>query len=69
MTDDSLQALLKSAMPPGAHERSSRDVWGDVVARIDDRPRWSLLDLTLAAAVAIALLMFPEGFWVMAYHL
>ena len=69
MTDESLQALLKSALPPGADDGPSRDVWRDVVARVDGRPRWSLLDLTLAAAVAIALLLFPEGFWVMAYHL
>jgi hypothetical protein len=69
MTDESLQALLKSALPPSADDQPARDVWADLVARIDASPRWSLLDLTLAAAVAIALLMFPEGFWVLAYHL
>jgi hypothetical protein len=69
MTDESLQTLLKSAMPPTADDGPSRDVWRDVVTRIDGTPRWSLLDLGLAAAVAIALILFPEGFWLLAYHL
>ena len=69
MTDDTLQVLLKHALPPSAADGPWRDVWPDLVARIDAAPRWSLLDLSLAAAVAIALILFPEGFWLLAYHL
>ena len=69
MTDESLQALLKSAMPAIEGERPARDTWSDIVTRVDDRPRWTLLDLGLAAAVALAMLLFPEGIWLLAYHL
>ena len=69
MTDEDLQALLKSALPAPVDDPPPRDRWTDIVTRVDDRPRWSLLDLGLAAAVAGALLLFPEGIWLLAYHL
>lgn len=68
MTDDRLGDLLRAAMPPGS-DPPHRDVWPDLVARVDCGPRWTMLDIGLAAATAIALLMFPEWLWVIAYHL
>ena len=69
MTDEDLQALLKRAVPSIADDPPVRDRWADIVTRVDEPPRWSLLDLGLAAAVAGALLLFPEGIWLLAYHL
>lgn len=80
MTDDRLGELLRAAMPP-TRDRTSpgnadrgvpvdrRDVWPDLVARLEGAPRWTMLDLGLAAAAAIALLMFPEWLWLLVYHL
>jgi len=69
MTDDRLGELLRAAIPPSGDEQSRRDAWPDLVARLERAPRWTMLDLGLAAAAAIALLMFPEWLWVLAYHL
>jgi hypothetical protein len=68
MTDDRIGELLRAAMPLGA-DPSHRDVWSDVVVRVERGPRWTMLDAGLAAAAALALLMFPEWLWVIAYHL
>jgi hypothetical protein len=46
-----------------------RDLWPPLVARLKERPRWSLIDVGLAAAAAVALLMFPEWLWLLAYHI
>jgi hypothetical protein len=37
--------------------------------RFEQAPRWSYLDLGLAAAAAVALAVFPEWLWLLAYHL
>ena len=68
MSNERLQELLRAAMPPVEDERP-RDVWPAVEERLDRGPRWSLLDLGLAAAVVVALLLNPEWIWVIAYHL
>jgi len=66
--DDRLRHLLRSALPP-ADRSSSRDLWPLVVDRIEAPIGWSWLDLGLAAAVTLALLMFPDWLWLLAYHL
>ena len=68
MTDDRLGQLLRTAMP-APDDEPPRDVWAVVEDRLDRGPRWSLLDLGLAAAVIVALLLNPEWIWVLAYHL
>jgi len=50
-------------------EPPSRDLWPHVVERARQRPSWSAADWSAAAAVVIALLMFPKWFWFLAYHL
>ena len=69
MTDERLGELLRAALPPSAADGAPRDLWTRLAARFDRPPSWSFVDLGLAAAVAVTLLMFPEWLWVVAYHL
>ena len=69
MTDERLGELLRAALPPSAADDPSPDLWMPLASRLDRGPRWSSVDLGLAAAVAVTLLMFPEWLWVLAYHL
>jgi hypothetical protein len=69
MTDERLQELLRSALPPSTGESPDRDLWPRIANRFDQAPRWSYLDLSLAAAVIAALAAFPEWLWPLAYHL
>ena len=69
MTDERLGELLRAAMPPSAADDAPRDLWPSLASRLDRGPAWSFVDLGLAAAVAVTLLMFPEWLWVLAYHL
>ena len=65
---DRLSALLRAALSPTDDRPPARDLWPRVAERIDAPARWSPLDLALAAIVAVVLLMFPEGVWLLAYH-
>jgi hypothetical protein len=70
MTDDErLQQLLRSALAPTSDRQRSRDLWPLVANRIQVRARWSWLDVSLAAVVAIVLLVFPDWLFLLAYHL
>ena len=69
MTDDHLEELLRAALPPTSDDGPSRDLWPLLATRVDRAARWTILDVSLAAAVAIALLVFPEWLWLLAYHL
>ena len=69
MTDNRLQELLRAAMPPAGDADPRRDLWPAVAERLDRGTGWSMLDLGLAAAVAVTLLMFPEWLFVLVYHL
>lgn len=40
-----------------------------MAARLGESPRWSYIDLGLAAAAAVTLAVFPEWLWLLAYHL
>lgn len=67
--DDRLTQLLRSAVPPAANAMPSRDLWPAVVSRSRAPVQWSWLDLSVAAVVLAALLMFPDWLWLLAYHL
>ena len=69
MTNERLQELLLTAMPPSADEDPKRDLWPQLARRFEQSPRWSYVDLSLAAAVIAALAIFPEWLWLVAYHL
>ena len=66
--DHSLRTLLRATLAAG-DVPSQRDLWPEVARRLEARPVWSAFDMGLAALVALALLVFPEGLWVMAFHL
>jgi hypothetical protein len=69
MTDEQLGELLRVAIAPVREDEPRPDSWPLVASRVGAAPRWSAVDLGLAAAAAIALTMFPEWFWMIAYHL
>ena len=69
MTDDKhLQDLLRRALPASARQ-PSRDLWPSVAERMDTPVGWSVFDISLAVGVGIALFLFPEALWFLAYHL
>lgn len=69
MTDDErLKNFLKAAMPPSALEAPARDLWPLVARDRSTRPAWSWLDIGLAAAAALALLIFPRAWILFFYH-
>ena len=69
MNDDQLGKLLRAALPPTQDSAARRDLWPSIVQRLNERPRWSLIDVALGAAAAAALLMFPEWLRLLVYHL
>jgi hypothetical protein len=69
MTDDRLQELLLTAIAPSSDEGPTRDLWPRMLNRFEQAPRWSYVDLSLAAAVIVTLAVFPEWLWPLAYHL
>jgi hypothetical protein len=73
MTDDQrLRDLLRSALPPTPDVAPPRDLWPRVARRLRAPSGWSFwswVDVGLAAAVVIALVLFPKSLWLLAYHL
>ena len=70
MTDDErLARLVRSALQPVAVRGPTRDCWPLIEDRCQAPVTWSWLDISMAAAVAIVLLMFPNWLWLLAYHL
>ena len=69
MTDEHLENLLRSALPPTDRGAAARDVWPRLSERLDRTTEWSYVDLGLAAAAAVTLLIFPEWLWLLVYHL
>ena len=69
MTDERLENLLRSAVPPSLDDGPRRDLWPVLARRFDDPPQWSYFDLSLAVAVVVVLAIFPEWLWLLAYHL
>jgi hypothetical protein len=67
--DERLQHLLRRALRPAAAEQPSRDLWPSVAERMGTPVGWSWFDIGLAAGVGVALFLFPEALWFLAYHL
>ena len=67
--DERLQHLLRSTLAPASAAGPSCDLWPAIVRRSQAPARWSWLDVSLATAVVLVLLMFPHWFWIVAYHL
>ncbi|PYT91633.1 MAG: hypothetical protein DMG36_17505 [Acidobacteria bacterium] len=65
-----LQALLKQALPPAQNTELQRDLWPQMLRRLDAQPlRVPWFDWALAALVAAALLFFPGAIPALLYHL
>lgn len=65
-----LEALLKREFPPCKNAELQRDLWPEMLLRLDTRPlRVPWFDWALAAAVAAALLLFPTAIPVLLYQL
>ena len=65
-----LQALLKREFPPLQNAELQRDLWPQMLRRLDAQPfhvPW--FDWILAAAVAAALLLFPSAIPALLYQL
>ena len=69
MTDERLSELIRASLAPSGSDGPAADVWPRIASRLEQPARWSYLDIGLAAAAAAALMVFPEWFWVLAYHL
>ena len=68
MNDEELGTLLRGAMRP-ADAYARREVWPEIVERLDRTPGVSIVDFGLAAAIVGALLLNPEWLLVLTYHL
>jgi hypothetical protein len=65
-----LKALLKQALPPMQNTELRRDLWPQMLRRLDTQPlRIPWVDWALAAAVAAALLLFPGAIPALLYQL
>ena len=65
-----LQALLQREFPPLENAELQRDLWPQMLRRLDARPfpvPW--FDWALAAAVAAMLLLFPSAIPALLYQL
>jgi hypothetical protein len=69
MNDEQLSRLLRTALPVVDAAAPSHDLWPAVVRRSEARVRITSTDWSVAAIVFVVLLMFPEWFWFLAYHL
>jgi len=65
-----LQSLVKQEFPPLQNTELRRDLWPQMLGRLDAQPfRVPWFDWALAAAVAAALLLFPGAIPALLYQL
>lgn len=65
-----LRALLQREFPPLQNAELQRDLWPQMLGRLDAQPvRIPWFDWALAAAVAAALLLFPNAIPALLYQL
>jgi hypothetical protein len=69
LNDQELARSLRAALPRLDESTPARDLWPLIVERATRKPRWSAADWSAAAIIVIGLLLFPEWFWFLAYHL
>lgn len=68
--ESKLQALLKREFLPLQNTELQRDLWPQMLRRLDAQPlRVPWFDWVLAAAVATALLLFPNAIPALLYQL
>jgi len=73
MNDERIQKLLQSALPPIGEAQPRRDLWPDMRRRLESGAaheiRFGPIDWAIAAALAAALLIFPNLIPELLYHL
>jgi hypothetical protein len=68
--NNDLNALLKKAFAPAQHTELQRDLWPQMLRRLDEQPlRVPWFDWALAAILAASLLLFPGAIPALLYHL
>jgi hypothetical protein len=68
--DKELQALLKQAIAPVKDTELPRDLWPEMLKKLDRQPvRVPWFDWALAAILSAALLLFPGAIPALLYHL
>ena len=65
-----IRELLKWAMPPVMNPELGRDLWPQMLHRLEARaPRVPWFDWALVAALLLWCLLFPKSIPVLLYHL
>lgn len=68
--DQELQALLREAIAPVKDTELRRDLWPEMLKKLDQQPvRVPWFDWALAALLSAALLLFPGVIPALLYHL
>jgi hypothetical protein len=67
---DSIRGLLRQALPPMADPELGRDLWPQLLRRLDERPsRIPWFDWSLVALVAIWAISSPQLIPILLFHL
>jgi ParB-like chromosome segregation protein Spo0J len=70
---EAIQRLLKSSLPRIANAEPARDLWPEMLKRIeageDSSFRFGLLDWVIAGLVAVSIFVFPGVIPELFYHL
>jgi hypothetical protein len=68
--DKDIQALLKQAIAPFRDTQLRRDLWPEMLEKLNEQPvRVPWFDWALAALLSAALLLFPGAIPALLYHL
>jgi hypothetical protein len=68
--NNDLKSLLKDSFAPVQYTELQRDLWPQMLRRLDEQPlRVPWFDWALAAATVAALLFFPGAIPALLYHL
>ncbi len=74
--EDRIQQLLKQALPPMESDAEpERDLWPDMLRRLDTRPvaqfkpRWAWFDWAVLAGLATLTVTFPSSIALLVYYL
>ena len=68
--NEKIREALRRAIPPVADRELKRDLWPQMLRRLEERPGQVLwFDWALVGALAMWFFFFPEGILVLLYHL
>ena len=70
MNDDRIRHWIASAIKPIEDPELKRDLWPEMLRRLDRQPmKVSVLDWALIAAALVWIALFPQGALMLLYHL